>query len=186
MPGAVGIAARSRKSPEKRDVGPRRPAKQQEDRCKGGKQHTLEDSKQQYRHQRDKRGIEVDTAYSPHVKQRADVDQPVNGNKDDASQHGLGKVGQQSRKEKQAEREGKRANHQCQGRARARRVIDGGLRQPAGHGIAMAKRNSEVGSPQPQKFLSDIEAVSMLRGKTPGRRNTFYIGQQQTSGRYWK
>ena len=50
----------------------------------------------------------------------------------------------------------------------------------------MAKRNCEVGSPQPQEFLPDVKAVSMLRCKTPGRRNTFYIGQQQTSGRYWK
>ena len=43
----------------------------------------------------------------------------------------------------------------------------------------MAKRNREVGSPQPQKFLPDIEGVAMLRRKTPGRRNTFDIGQQQ-------
>ena len=37
----------------------------------------------------------------------------------------------------------------------------------------MAKRNGEVGSPQPQEFLADIQAVSMLRGKTSRRRNTF-------------
>ena len=55
-----------------------------------------------------------------------------------------------------------------------------------GYGVAVAKRNCEVGSPQPQKFLPDIKIVSMLRGKTPGRRNTLYIGQQQTSGCYWK
>ena len=46
----------------------------------------------------------------------------------------------------------------------------------------MAKRNRKVGGPQPQKFLPDIKAVSVLRRKTPGRRNTFYIGQEQTSG----
>ena len=173
--GAVGVAARSRKPPEERNVGIRRPAKQQEDGRDGGKQHTLEDPKQQHGHERDNRGIEVDTAYPPHAKQCTGVDQLVNGNKDDASQHCLGKIGQQPRKEKQAEREGKRANHQCQGRARSRRVIDGGLRQPAGHGIAMAKRNCEVGSPQPKEFLPDVKAVSMLRCKAPGRRNTFYI-----------
>ena len=186
VPDAVGIAARSGKPSEKRYVGPRRPAKQQEDGCKGGKQHTLEDPKQQHGHERDSRGIEVDTAHSPHAKQRADVDQLVNSGNDNSSQHGLGKVGQQPRKEKQAEREGERAKHQCQGRARARRVIDGGLRQSAGDRIAVTECDGEVGSPQPQKFLPDIKAVSMLRGKTPRRRNTFDIGQQQTSGRYRK
>ena len=77
-----------------------------------------------------------------------------------------------------AKRKRTRANHQCQWRARSRRVINGGLRQPAGDGIAMAKRNRKIGRPQPEKFLPDIQAVSMLRSKTPGSRNTFYIGQQ--------
>jgi len=32
-------------------------------------------------------------------------------------------------------------------------IIDGGLRQPAGDGIAMAKRHCKVGGPQSEKFL---------------------------------
>ena len=47
----------------------------------------------------------------------------------------------------------------------------------------MAKRNRKVGRPQPEKFLPDIKTVPMLRSKTPGCRNTFDVGQQQTSGR---
>jgi hypothetical protein len=46
----------------------------------------------------------------------------------------------------------------------------------------MAERRHKVRGPQPEKLLSYIQAVSMLRGKTPGRRNTFYVSQQQKSG----
>ena len=53
MPCAVGIAAGSGKPPEKRYVGLRRAAKQQEDGCKGGKQDSLQDSEQQHGHERD-------------------------------------------------------------------------------------------------------------------------------------
>ena len=78
-------------------------------------QDALQDSEQQHGHQRNRRGVEVDPADSPHPHQRPDVDQPIDGGKDDGCQHRLGQVRQQPREEKQAQRERHRANTSASG-----------------------------------------------------------------------
>ena len=145
-------------------------------------QDALQDPEQQHRDQRDRRGIEIDPADPPHAHQRGDIDQLVDRGEDDRRQHRLGKIGQQAREKQQAERKRDRADDQRQRRFGAGLVVDSGLRQAAGDGIAVAERDREVGRAQSQKLLPDIEAVAMLGGKASRRGDAFDIGKQQDAG----
>ncbi len=100
-----------------------------------------------------------------------------------AASTSLGKVFQKAGEKQQAKRQRDRGKHERERRSGSGLVVDCGLRQPARHGIAMTQRGGRrLAAPNPEKLLSQIEVVSMLRRKRARGRNTFDIGKQQASG----
>ena len=145
--------------------------------------YSLQNAEKQHGAKGNRRGVEIHPADAPHAQQRRKIDQSVHRGQHDRGQHRLRQVFQQAREEQQAQRERDRGKDKRERRMRPGLVVDGRLRQPAGHGIAMSQGGGEIGRADAEKFLSWVEDVSMFRGEGAGRRDAFDIGEQQAAGR---
>jgi hypothetical protein len=182
MAGEIGKAARSGDATEEGDVRVGGARQQHQHGGERREQYSLQDAEEEHGGKRDRCGIEIHPADAPHAKHRRNIDQSIHGGKNDGSEHSLRQVCQKPRQKQQAQGKRTGGKDESEGRSRACLVVDCGLRQAAGNGIAVPEPSREIGRANSKKFLPRVDAIAMLRGERARRRHAFDVSKQQTSG----